>query len=461
MATLEELLSGSSGPYTPETPASAFKRGSYLTPEELQSIQGFAGVKRDPKGNYGGFDSNQVTAFQNLYNRLSPESQIKVDGVHGDQTAAAAYDLLSRYGNGSNTSPTTPSYTPTQETPKTFDEYNGKNPVYDIIEQFKPKKNVDTERMSRAAGFAALASLLRNVVDGIYAPKGAQVVEHSDPQWVMNLAKRVEQLKDRDKNEDIRYNTMRLNQTLRDKDRYNAYLDKIDDRNYASREFGNRQNFENSSKEYWYNRQRGDSLSDYNRNKADRDQQFERQFTKQKELAKFNSGLQESALERRMKFLKDNGMTSSGKKAGSSGGGGKPFMTYYDSGNGRNVPLTDGQAMEVVNWAFKSNLITEHDLSAMRQSFNGVGSKNEVVRLVQKAMPSYLKATGGSRSAVKTSEIPKLLQREAKPVDMGKKFKSIQVMVQGGLSQEEAQKEYDDLSNQGYSDEDIYNYLSQ
>ena len=130
-STLEDMLSGKGqGSYTQNTtPVSAFERGSYLSPEELSTIQGFAGVRRDPKGNYGGFNADQVRGFQNLYNTLTPEQPIKVDGIHGDQTAAAAYDLLTRYGGKKAQPSAAPAFTPTEASPLSFDEYTGRNPL--------------------------------------------------------------------------------------------------------------------------------------------------------------------------------------------------------------------------------------------------------------------------------------------------------------------------------------------
>ena len=148
-------------------------------------------------------------------------------------------------------------------------------------------------------------------------------------------------------------------------------------------------------------------------------------------------------------------------------------MTYYDAASRQNLPLTDGQAMEVVNWAFNNKLITDSDLSAMRQSMNGVGSKNEVIRLVQKAMPAYMKAMSTTPQRQTTSTgTPSLLER--RPVSGGSTPrktsgaptsiavpKSVSAMLQGGLSMDEAQREYDELSAQGYSDDDIYNVIAQ
>ena len=476
-STLEDMLSGKGqGSYTPtSTPASAFERGSYLSPEELSTIQGFAGVRRDPKGNYGGFNADQVRGFQSLYNTLTPEQPIKVDGIHGDQTAAAAYDLLSRYGSA-KPSKAAPSYTPTEEAPLSFDEYTGRSPLADIIEQFKPKKDISEERMNRAAGFAALGAALRNVVDAHYGSQGAQIVQHTDPEWVMRLAQRSEQLKDQRKGEELRYNMLRLQDATRGRDRYDAYRDRIMERNMNNRDYATRSKHENDSKQYWYDRQRADHLSDYARNKADQYTMIDKQTAKQKELARFNSNLQEGAWERRMKKLKELGVTSTGKSSdGSTGGSGKPFMTYFDKGSGRNVPLTDGQAMEVINWAFSNKLITDSDISAMRQSLNGVGSKNEVIRLVQKTMPAYLKAAGaGAASAQpRNSAAPNLRMRQDQPKAPQQPAprktggaprsaaipKSVGLMIQNGFSPDEAFSQYDELSAQGYSDEDIYSVI--
>ena len=150
-------------------------------------------------------------------------------------------------------------------------------------------------------------------------------------------------------------------------------------------------------------------------------------------------------------------------------------MTYYDKGSGRNVPLTDGQAMEVINWAFSNKLITDSDISAMRQSLNGVGSKNEVIRLVQKTMPAYLKASGAGAASVQTrySAAPNLLMRQDQPKAPQQPAprktggappsaaipKSVGLMIQNGFSPDEAFSQYDELSAQGYSDEDIYSVI--
>ena len=476
--TLEELLSGTGqGPYTPptKTPATAYERGSYPSPEQLSTIQGFAGVKRDPKGNYGGFNRDQVKAFQQLYNDLTPDSPIKVDGIHGNQTAAAAYDLLTRYGGKKAQPSAAPAFTPTEASPLSFDEYTGRNPLNDMLEQFKPKKEISEERMNKAAGFAALGALLRNVVDANYGSQGAQIVQHTDPEWAMKLSKRYEQLKDQRKADELRYNMLRLQDGMRGRDRYDSYRDRIDERNMNNSDFATRQKFEDENKQYWYDRQRADHLSDYNRNKADQYTMMDEQTAKQKELARFNSNLQEGAFERRLKKMRELGVTSTGKPANGSGGygGGKPFMTYYDAASRQNLPLTDGQAMEVVNWAFNNKLITDSDLSAMRQSMNGVGSKNEVIRLVQKAIPAYMKAMSTTPQRQTTSTgTPSLLER--RPVSGGSTPrktsgaptsiavpKSVSAMLQGGLSMDEAQREYDELSAQGYSDDDIYNVIAQ
>lgn len=461
MSALNEILAGNDqGSGQPTGPTEGgFQRGSYLSPEELTNIQGFAGVRRSPKGNYGGFSPEQVKGFQSLYNKLTPDSPIKVDGIHGDQTSAAAYDLLSRYGSGRGKSNTAPSYTPPETAPLTFEQYSGKNPIADLFEQFKPKRDISEERMSKAAGWAALGNVLRNVIDAGYGSEGAQIVQHTDPEWVMKLATRSEQLKDQRKGEELRYNMLRLQDAMRGRDRYDAYRDRLEDRRLGNQDFAARQKYENDSKQYWYDRQREDSMSDYNRNRADRYEMLDRQAAKQKDMARFTSNLQEGAWERRMKKLKEMGITSSGKDAKGSSGSGRPFMTFYDSKSGRNMPLTDGQAMEVVNWAFNNKLITDVDMSAMRQSLNGVGSKNEVVRLVQKAMPAYLKSVGKTGAApaaqpynaTKTTGAPKSV---AIP-------KSVSAMLQNGFSQEEALSHYDELSAQGYSDEDIYNAIAQ
>lgn len=474
--TLEELLSETGqGPYTPptNTPATSFERGSYLSPEELSSIQSFAGVKRDPKGNYGGFNADQVKAFQSLYNNLTPDSPIKVDGIHGNQTAAAAYDLLTRYGGKKAQPSAAPAFTPTEASPLSFDEYTGRNPLNDLLEQFKPKKEISEERMNKAAGFAALGALLRNVVDANYGSQGAQIVQHTDPEWAMKLSKRYEQLKDQRKADELRYNMLRLQDGMRGRDRYDSYRDRIDERNMNNRDFATRQKFEDENKQYWYDRQRADHLSDYNRNKADQYTMMDKQTAKQKELARFNSNLQEGAFERRLKKMRELGVTSTGKPANESGGsgGGKPFMTYYDAASRQNLPLTDGQAMEILNFAYNNNAITENDLSALKGSLDGAGKALEVKRLVQKAMPYYLKATK-SRQQPKQIGVPPLLQRDPAPAAQPSFRtsgaptsiavpKSVSAMLQGGLSMDEAQREYDELSAQGYSDDDIYNVIAQ
>lgn len=383
-------------------------------------------------------------------------------------------ELLSGAGQGPYTPPTnTPAFTPTEASPLSFDEYTGRNPLNDLLEQFKPKKEISEERMNKAAGFAALGALLRNVVDANYGSQGAQIVQHTDPELAMKLSKRYEQLKDQRKADELRYNMLRLQDGMRGRDRYDAYRDRIDERNMNNRDFATRQKFENENKQYWYDRQRADHLSDYNRNKADQYAMMDKQTAKQKELARFKSNLQEGVYERRLKKKRELGVTSTGKPANGSGGsgGGNPFMTYYDANSRQNIPITDGQAMEILNFAYNNNAITNNDLSALKGSLDGAGKALEVKRLVQKAMPFYLKAMNAGQQPKQTG-VPPLLQRTPTPAAQPSFRtsgaptsiavpKSVSAMLQGGLSMDEAQREYDELSAQGYSDDDIYNVIAQ
>ena len=468
--TLEELLSGTGqGPYTPptKTPATAYERGSYPSPEQLSTIQGFAGVKRDPKGNYGGFNRDQVKAFQQLYNDLTPDSPIKVDGIHGNQTAAAAYDLLTRYGGKKAQPSAAPAFTPTEASPLSFDEYTGRNPLNDMLEQFKPKKEISEERMNKAAGFAALGALLRNVVDANYGSQGAQIVQHTDPEWAMKLSKRYEQLKDQRKADELRYNMLRLQDGIRGRDRYDSYRDRIDERNMNNRDFATRQKFKDENKQYWYDRQRADRLSDYNRNKADQYTMMDKQTAKQKELARFNNNLQERAFERRLKKMRELGVTSTGKPANGSGGSGgmiasdgnKPF--FVASVNGRNVPLTKGEFWAVHNWITRNDKLTKDDINLTKLALDGASKINNDMRVVQKYIGEYMQAQ--QKQASKAPQVfPSSEQSTTSGVPASIAIpNTVQLLMKRGMKYEKAQDAFSKMQANGIDDETAYNMLMQ
>ena len=471
--TLEELLSGTGqGPYTPPTNRYSFDPNNNPK-DDRTKVEYFNTITRQPQGNYAQFDPEAVKAWQRLY-KHNTGKDISVDGFSGDETYLAALrDQISRWDKGDKSEVKLPSYTPTEATPLSFDEYTGRNPLNDLLEQFKPKKEISEERMNKAAGFAALGALLRNVVDANYGSQGAQIVQHTDPEWAMKLSKRYEQLKDQRKADELRYNMLRLQDGMRGRDRYDAYRDRIDERNMNNRDFATRQKFEDENKQYWYDRQRADHLSDYSRSRADQLDMMDRQTAKQKELAKYNSNLQEGAWERRLKKMQELGVTSNGKPVGASGGSGKPFMTV--SLNGRDVPMTDGQAMAVFNWALRNRGLSKDDLSIMKSALDGAGKTLEVKRIVQKAVGKYMEAqarwqqTDGGQAVQPTPLFP---QQPARTSNTGYNQttgappsaaipNTIQLLMKRGKNYQEAQDAFGKMQANGIDDETAYNMLMQ